>query len=153
MALYPILTLPDPALRMVCAPVVVFDTTLKTLAVDMLNTMYAAPGRGLAAPQIGVSQRLFVMDVDWKTGAKSAQVFVNPVITSQSDALSTYDEGCLSIPGVTQSVSRPAEIELRWQDLNGAAHQAWFSDFSATCIQHERDHLDGVLCIDYKEIS
>ncbi len=149
MSLLPIRLVPDAVLRIVCARVLTFDDALRGLAADMLETMYDAPGRGLAAPQIGVPLRLFVMDVDWKTGTPAPQVFVNPVISERGESLVVFDEGCLSIPGTVCSVERPADLKLRWQDLDGTPHAARFDGFAARCIQHEVDHLDGVLCTDY----
>ena len=148
MPVRPIVLLGDPVLRARAAVVTDFGPALKTLAADMLDTMYAAPGRGLAAPQMGVSLRLFVMDVSWKTGDPAPQVFVNPRITDASDVLLPFTEGCLSIPGQTSRVARPDRIALQWQDLGGLPHDAWFDGFAAICVQHERDHLDGILCID-----
>ncbi len=148
MALLPIVLLGDPVLRGRAAVVTAFDVNLKTLAADMLDTMYAAPGRGLAAPQVGVPLRLFVMDVGWKEGASDPLVFVNPRITDASDVLVPYTEGCLSIPGQTSRVARPDRVKLLWQDLDGESHNGWFDGFAAVCVQHERDHLDGILCID-----
>ena len=148
MAVRPIVQLGDPVLRARAAAVIRFDAALKTLAADMLDTMYAAPGRGLAAPQVGVSQRLFVMDIGWKEGAPNPQAFVNPRITDASDVLVPYTEGCLSIPGQTSRVARPDRVALVWQDLDGASHEGWFDGMAAVCVQHERDHLDGILCID-----
>ncbi|MFT5066706.1 MAG: peptide deformylase [Yoonia sp.] len=142
---------PDPVLRAVCTPVTVFDAALTALAEDMLTVMYAAPGRGLAAPQVGIAKRIFVMDATWKDGTPAPQVFVNPEMVKCSDAVAVLTEGCLSIPDQTSRISRPAEVTLRWQDLNGASHTGTFTDFSAACVQHERDHLDGVLCTDYPE--
>ncbi len=141
--------LPDPVLRAVAKPVVLFDAGLAKLADDMLDTMYHAPGRGLAAPQVGGLVRLFVMDVTWKTGDPTPQVFANPVILSLSDEESVYDEGCLSIPDTIYPVERPSALTLRWQELDGQTHEANFADFAARCIQHEMDHLDGILCIDH----
>jgi len=148
MAVLAIRTVPDPALRQVCAPVTVFDADLMTLANDMLATMYAAPGRGLAAPQIGVLSRIFVMDATWKDGDPTPMVFVNPQVVSASDRLVTQLEGCLSIPDQLIDVARPDGVRLRWQDVSGVDHEADFSGFSAACTQHEIDHLDGVLITD-----
>ncbi|MGB8623350.1 MAG: peptide deformylase, partial [Paracoccaceae bacterium] len=109
----PILRYPDPALRRVARPVETFDDALRALAEEMIATMYAAPGRGLAATQVGVMQRLFVMDANWKdTGRRVPRVMVNPEILSGSDAVQTLEEGCLSIPGVKVPVTRPAEVTL-----------------------------------------
>ncbi len=138
---------PDPVLRAVAVPVTRFDEGLARLAEEMLDTMYAAPGRGLAAPQVGVSQRLFVMDATWKDGPRRPCVFVNPEIVAGEGRV-TGPEACLSIPGRTVQVERDAAVTVRWQDLGGAAHEARFDGFEAICIQHETDHLDGVLCID-----
>ena len=151
MALRPIVQVPDPVLRGVAAPVERFDEGLRDLARDMLETMYAAPGRGLAAPQVGLGLRLFVMDVGWKEGAPDPQVFVNPEVLGVSDETATREEGCLSIPGRVSRVTRPAEVALRWLDLDGAVQEDTFGGFAATCVQHEIDHLDGVLCIDREE--
>lgn len=148
MALLSIRQAPDPVLRQVCAQVSAFDDALKTLAEDMLETMYAAPGRGLAAPQVGVSKRLFVMDATWKDGFYDPQVFVNPEITHASAETATLEEGCLSIPDQLVAVTRPAQVSLRWQGLDGKTAAASFAGFAAACVQHELDHLDGILCID-----
>lgn len=143
-----IVTLPDPGLREVAAPVERFDEGLAALAADMLETMYDAPGRGLAAPQVGISLRLFVMDVAWKEGAPEPRVFVNPELIGASDEVATREEGCLSIPGRVSRVTRPARVTLRWRELDGSVSAGAFDGFAATCVQHEMDHLDGVLCID-----
>ncbi len=141
--------LPDPVLRMVCAPVTAFDQDLARLAQDMFETMYDAPGRGLAAPQVGILQRLFVMDAGWKTGEPTPQVFVNPVILSASEDQVLFEEACLSIPGRLCSVMRPGEVAVQWHSLDREPMQKDFGGFEARCIQHELDHLDGVLCIDH----
>lgn len=148
MAVRAIRVVPDPVLRAVCDRVVVFDDALAVLVADMFATMYAAPGRGLAAPQIGVSQRVFVMDATWKTGEPAPLAFVNPVIVDVSDVSVTQPEGCLSIPGDLTEVTRPDAVTLRWQDLDGRAHEQRFDGFAAACIQHEVDHLDGILITD-----
>jgi peptide deformylase len=144
----PIVQVPDPVLREVAAPVEAFDEGLRDLARDMLATMYEAPGRGLAAPQVGLAVRLFVMDVEWREGDPAPMVFVNPEVLGTSEEQVTREEGCLSIPGRVSRVTRPAEVALRWQDLDGAWQEDTFDGFAATCVQHELDHLDGVLCID-----
>jgi len=149
-SLRPILTPPDARLRQVAAPVTTFDAALRDLAQEMAAIMYAAPGRGLAAPQIGELRRLFVMDTGWKeTGDRAPRTMVNPEIVSASDATQVMEEGCLSLPGVPVPVTRPAQVTLRWQDLDGAPREETFTGFAATCVQHERDHLDGILCTDY----
>lgn len=118
------------------------------LAGDMLETMYAAPGRGLAAPQIGVLQRLFVMDVDWKDADRVPWVFINPEIVEHSEAVEIGTEGCLSIPGVDTVVTRPSWVRLRWTDLAGECQDQRFDGFAARCVQHEMDHLDGLVTFD-----
>ncbi|TNC70339.1 peptide deformylase [Rubellimicrobium roseum] len=147
----PIVQVPDPVLREVCAPVQAFDAALRELVSDMLATMYEAPGRGLAAPQVGLPVRLFVMDVAWKDGTPEPHVFVNPEIVEASEERVTREEGCLSIPGRVSRVARPAAVALRWRDLDGAAQEGRFAGLAATCVQHEMDHLDGVLCTDREE--
>jgi peptide deformylase len=146
-----ILTLPDPALRAPCAPVHRFDDDLARLADEMLEAMYAAPGRGLAAPQVGVTLRLFVMDATWKEGAPEPRVLVNPELVDASEETALREEACLSIPGRSSWVRRPERVRLRWQDLEGLPREGAFDGFAATCAQHEMDHLDGVLCIDREE--
>lgn len=147
----PIRQFPDDTLRTVCDPVVVFDAELVRLSKDMLATMYAAPGRGLAAPQVGVTSRIFVMDVTWKDGTPAPQVFVNPEVIAASSETATQDEGCLSIPGDKTPVTRPAAVSLRWRSLDGLLQEADFTGFSAACVQHEIDHLNGILCTDYAQ--
>ncbi len=144
-----ILTVPHPILRAVCHPVAEFGHTLQALTDKMLATMYAAPGRGLAAPQVGVARRIFVMDATWKDGDPSPMVFINPVLVQSSATVETGEEGCLSIPDTACDVTRPTEITLRWQALDGTTQEGAFDGFAARCIQHERDHLDGILCTDY----
>jgi len=145
-----VLTVPNPVLREICTPVESFDQRLNDLASDMLATMYEAKGRGLAAPQIGVTNRIFVMDCTWKEGEPTPMVFVNPEILSLSEETSTYEEGCLSIPGQTTFVRRPAQVTMGWQTPKGDVREDQFDGFAATCIQHELDHLNGVLCTAYK---
>lgn len=146
----PILTPPDARLRQVAAPVTRFDAALRELAEEMAAIMYAAPGRGLAAPQIGELKRLFVMDTGWKySGRRAPRVMVNPEIVSAGSETQVMDEGCLSLPGVVVPVRRPSKVVLRWQDLDGTPCEETFTGFAATCVQHERDHLDGLLCTDY----
>lgn len=153
MALRSILFHPDPRLAQVCAPVTVFDAELADLIADMFDTMYAAYGRGLAAPQVGVLQRLFVMDATWKNGAGDPTVMVNPVITGASDVFSTLEEGCLSIPDTPRRVARPDWVAVAWQDAAGEHHAGRFDGFEAACIQHEADHLDGRLILDHPEAA
>lgn len=148
MTLRKILTWPHPALEAVCAPVEAVTDDIRALAADMLDTMYDAPGRGLAAPQVGELQRLFVMDPTWKEGTRTPMVCINPDILDRSDDTGTADEGCLSIPGVTASVERPTAVRMVWTDLDGTVHDTWLTGFAALCAQHELDHLDGILTLD-----
>lgn len=146
----PILIHPDPRLKKVCEPVPDLSDDLRKLSDDMLETMYDAPGIGLAAPQIGVLDRLIVLDCVKEEGAAPRPlVMFNPEIVAASDDLSTYEEGCLSIPEQYAEVTRPAEVEVSWMDRDGNAKQEVFRDLWATCVQHEIDHLNGKLFIDY----
>ena len=145
--LLPIVLYPDPILRRPCTPAVPDDTT-RQLAADMLETMYAAPGRGLAGPQVGVARRIFVMDTTWREGTPTPRICLNPEILEASDTLATHTEGCLSIPGVPAQVARPDWIVLRWTDLDGTPRTERLDGFDAIAAQHELDHLNGRLCID-----
>jgi peptide deformylase len=146
----PILIHPDPRLKKLCDPVPAITADMGKLAEDMLATMYDAPGIGLAAPQIGVTRRLIVMDcVKEGQGDPRPMVMFNPEITWASDDLSTYDEGCLSIPEQYAEVSRPAEVRVKWLGLDGRLREDQFAGLWATCVQHEIDHLNGKLFIDY----
>jgi peptide deformylase len=149
MAIRPILTLPDPRLRKPAAPVETIDDGVRALAGDMLATMYEAPGIGLAATQLGVMQRIFVMDCAGKDEPEAPIVLVNPEILWRSDTLETSEEGCLSIPEVYENVSRPDRVRLRWTGPDGEPHEEEFGDRWAICAQHEIDHLDGRLFIDH----
>ncbi|GAD54192.1 peptide deformylase [Limimaricola cinnabarinus] len=150
MTLRPILIHPDPRLKTVADPVPAITDEIRRLADDMLETMYDAPGIGLAAPQIGQMNRLLVMDAA-KEGEETARpmVLVNPAVTWSSEARSVYEEGCLSIPEQFAEVERPAEVEVQWLGLDGKTHTERFDGLWATCVQHEIDHLDGRLFIDY----
>lgn len=148
MSVRPILRWPDPRLSQVCAEVGEITHDIRCLAADMLETMYAAPGRGLAGPQVGAMVRLFVMDVTWKEGIRAPRVLINPVVEWASDRLATGPEGCLSIPGVTAEVTRPAEIRMRWLGLDGQTVSETLVGFAGTCAQHELDHLDGIVTFD-----
>lgn len=148
MSLLPIVKWPDPRLTAICAPVAEGED-LSGLIANMLETMYDAPGRGLAAPQVGVLKRLFVMDVDWKDGARNPVVMVNPDILWRATETAEGEEGCLSIPGVTTPVIRPTEIRVRWYDTDNAVNEQCFDGFAARCIQHEYDHLDGRVTFDH----
>ncbi|MAC80383.1 MAG: peptide deformylase [Rhodobacteraceae bacterium] len=147
MTLREILTWPDPRLSRVCEPVG-RDEDLDSLIADMFDTMYAAPGRGLAAPQVGVMKRLFVMDVTWKAGPKTPVVMINPQIIDRSATRQTNAEGCLSIPGVTVDVDRPDAVTMAWTDVQGLLREERFTGFGAICVQHELDHLDGIVTFD-----
>lgn len=147
MSVLPIVTWPDPRLSQVCAPV--DDPKLVSgLVKDMFDTMYDAPGRGLAAPQIGVMLQVFVMDPTWKDGDRTPFVCINPEILASSDATAEASEACLSIPGVAADVTRPTTITLAYTDLDGTRHERQLTDFAATCAQHELDHLNGVVIFD-----
>ena len=150
MALREILLHPDPRLKKVAEPVPEVTPELRRMADDMLETMYDAPGIGLAAPQIGVSRRLLVMDCSCKVGGDwRPMVLVNPEIVWASDELRTFEEGCLSIPEHYAEVERPAEVEVSWTDPDGSERQERFEEIWAICVQHEIDHLDGKLFIDH----
>ncbi|CUH68677.1 Peptide deformylase [Thalassovita autumnalis] len=144
-----ILIHPDPRLKKLCDPVADMSDELRTLAEDMLETMYDAPGIGLAAPQIGVLQRVITLDCTTQEEENSPLVMFNPEIVAASDETSSYEEGCLSIPDQFAEVTRPAEVTVRWMDVDGKEQERTFADLWATCVQHEIDHLDGKLFIDY----
>lgn len=147
MAELQIIKWPDARLSQPCASVGAED--LSALIADMFDTMYAANGRGLAAPQVAVMKRLFVMDCSWKEGAPDPVALINPVILSHSAETSALDEGCLSIPGVSVSVTRPTQITLHWQTPDGDGQTRDFDGFEARCIQHELDHLNGTVTFDH----
>jgi peptide deformylase len=150
MTLRPILLHPDPRLKTPCPVVPDMSQALRDLSADMLETMYKAPGIGLAAPQVGVLARLIVMDcVKDDDAPPRPVVMANPVIVAASDARSVYEEGCLSLPDHYADVDRPAEVTVRWIDLDGAEVEETFTGLWATCVQHEIDHLDGTLFIDH----
>ena len=146
----PILIHPDPRLKKVCAPVADISDSLRKLGDDMLETMYDAPGIGLAAPQIGVLDRVIVMDcVREDEGDPRPMLMFNPTIVAASEEASVYEEGCLSLPEQYAEVTRPAEVEVEWLDRDGNLKKEAFADLWATCVQHEIDHLDGKLFIDH----
>ena len=150
MALRNILIHPDPRLKKVADPVASVNDDLRRLADDMLETMYHAPGIGLAAPQVAVMDRLIVMDCEKDADATPApMVLINPAVVWSSDDVSVYDEGCLSLPDQYAEVERPAEVEVEWMGLDGKIHRERFDGLWATCVQHEIDHLEGKLFIDY----
>lgn len=150
MTLRNILIHPDPRLKKVCAPIEAVTPEIGALAEDMLQTMYDAPGVGLAAPQVGILQRVFVMDcVKEEDAPAKPMVLINPEITWTSEEMNTHEEGCLSIPDQYAQVTRPKMVRMRWLGLDGKLHEEEFDDLWATCAQHELDHLNGKLFIDY----
>ena len=149
MAIREILEVPDPRLKTVSTPVDRFDDDLRALVDDMFETMYDAPGIGLAAIQVAVPLRLITMDLAKKEGESAPRVFINPEILDPSPDFSIYQEGCLSVPDIYAEVERPAACRVRWQDLDGTVHEEAMEGLMATCIQHEMDHLEGVLFIDH----
>ena len=149
MALRDILILPDKRLRLKSAPVTAVDKSLRKLVDDMFETMYAAPGIGLAAIQVGVAQRVVTMDLAKKDDSPSPLLFINPEVTWKADEKSTYEEGCLSIPEYYEEVERPAAVRVKYLDLEGKPHEIEATGLLATCLQHEIDHTNGVLFIDH----
>ena len=174
MALREILEVPDLRLKQISAPVTAFDDELRALVADMFETMYDAPGIGLAAVQLGVPVRVLTIDLQpededaapeectaghghgggghshsHQPVKREPRVFVNPVILDPSEDHAVYSEGCLSVPEIYADVERPARIRARWQDLDGAVHEEDIDGLLATCLQHEMDHLEGVLFIDH----
>jgi peptide deformylase len=149
MALHDIIKLPDKRLRLVSEPVKRIDAGIRKLTDDMFETMYAAPGIGLAAIQIGIAKRVVILDLSKKEDDHEPRVFINPEVTWKSTATSKYEEGCLSIPDYYEEVERPAEVKVKYLDLDGKAHEIEAKGLLATCLQHEIDHINGVLFIDY----
>ncbi len=169
MAIREIIEIPDPRLKQVSAPVTVFDEELRTLVADMFETMYDAPGIGLAAIQVGVPQRVLVIDLQpddpdaepevctahgdhhhtHQPTKREPHVFINPEILEPSEELQVYQEGCLSVPEIYADVERPKHIRARWQDLDGNVHEQAMDGLMAICLQHEMDHLEGILFIDH----
>jgi len=149
MALRKILLIPDPMLRLVSRPVAAVDKAVLALADDMLETMYDAPGIGLAAIQIGAPERILVVDLAKKDAPKDPQIFINPEIVSVSEESNTYEEGCLSIPEYYEEVTRPASVRVRFLDRDAKLQEIDADGLLATCLQHEIDHLDGKLFIDH----
>ncbi len=147
----PILIHPDPRLKKVCAPVDDLSDELRSLSDEMLETMYAAPGIGLAAPQIGVLSRLIALDCAKKDDGDDPRplVMFNPQVVASSDERNVYEEGCLSIPDQYADVERPKVVDVEWLDRDGKLRRETFDGLWATCVQHEIDHLDGKLFIDY----
>lgn len=149
MALLPILTAPDPRLKKVAAPVAAVDDEVRALMDDMLETMYAAPGVGLAAPQVGILKRVIVADVARNGEAPAPMRMANPEIVASAGDISVYEEGCLSLPDHFAEVKRPERVTIRYLDHENEIREGEFDGFLATCIQHEIDHLDGVLFVDH----
>ncbi|HTU10936.1 MAG TPA: peptide deformylase [Allosphingosinicella sp.] len=154
MALLPILEVPDPRLRQVSTPVEAVTDETRRLIADMFETMYAAPGIGLAAVQVGVPKRLLVIDlqepeVEGGEPVKDPKVFINPELYNHSTVEVPYNEGCLSVPDQYAEVDRPDRIRARWLDEHGVAHDEEIDGMLAVCLQHEIDHLEGVLFIDH----
>ena len=149
MALRQILTEPNEILRKKSHPVDSVDKDLQILMDDMLETMYAAPGIGLAAIQVGIPKRVIVLDIEQKEGNKKPLFFVNPEIIQKSKNLSTYEEGCLSVPGQFAEIDRPDKCHIKYLDYHGEKKEINAQGMLATCIQHEMDHLEGILFIDY----
>lgn len=147
MALLNILRYPDPRLHKVAKPVTVFDERIKKLAADMAETMYAAPGVGLAATQVDVHEQVIVIDVS--DGGNELRVFINPEVLWASDEKRVYDEGCLSVPGIYDGVERPARVKVRAFDAEGKPFEVEADDLLAVCIQHEMDHLKGKVFVEY----
>jgi peptide deformylase len=154
MSLLPILEVPDPRLRTISTPVEKVDDELRALIGDMFDTMYDAPGIGLAAIQVGVPKRLIVMDLQEKEDEegkpiREPRVFINPEILEPAEEQSVYTEGCLSVPDQYADVERPARCRVKWMDEKGEQHDELFEGMLATCIQHEMDHLEGIVFIDH----
>jgi peptide deformylase len=147
MSLLPILRYPDPRLHKVAKPVTVFDNRLKKLVADMAETMYDAPGVGLAASQVDVHEQLIVIDTS--ETHDDLRVFINPQITWASPERQVYDEGCLSVPGIYDGVERPARVKVRALDLDGKPFEVEADGLMAVCIQHEMDHLKGKVFVEY----
>ncbi len=149
MALRDIIIIPDKRLRTVSKPVDKITREICTLVEDMFETMYDAPGIGLAAIQVAVPLRVITMDVAKKEDEKEPRVFINPEIVWRSEERSVYEEGCLSIPEIHEDVERPSKVRVKYLDIDGKPHEDEAEGLFATCIQHELDHLNGVLFIDY----
>jgi peptide deformylase len=149
MAVRDILIIPDKRLRLKSEPVQAIDKPLRALVGDMFDTMYAAPGIGLAAIQIGVPQRVVTMDLAKKDDPPAPLVFINPEVTWRSDEKATYEEGCLSIPEYYEEVERPNAVKVKYLDLDGKPQEIEATGLLATCLQHEIDHINGVLFIDH----
>jgi peptide deformylase len=144
-----IITAPDPRLKVISEPVASVTPELRRLMDDMLETMYDAPGIGLAAVQVGVPKRIIVIDLAKEGAPRDPRYFVNPEIVEASKELSTFEEGCLSVPDLYEDVERPARIRAKFLDYDGRVQEQDFEGMMAVCLQHEMDHLEGVLFIDH----
>ena len=149
MTIRPILTAPDPRLQAVSTDVEKVDAEIRKLVDDMADSMYEADGIGLAAVQIGVAKRVIVIDLDQKEGKKNPRAFINPRITWASEEMAVFEEGCLSVPEIWDDVERPARIKAEYLDRDGSKQLLEADGILATCLQHEMDHLNGVLFIDH----
>ena len=149
MAVREILKLPDKRLRLASEPIKRIDTGIRKLIDEMFETMYDAPGIGLAAIQVGVAKSVVTMDLSKKEDERAPQVFINPEIIWRSDDKATYEEGCLSLPEYYEEVERPAEVKVKYLGLDGKTHEIEATGLLATCLQHEIDHTNGVLFIDH----
>lgn len=149
MSLLPIIVAPDPRLKKVATPVKQVDDEVRRLMDDMLETMYQAPGIGLAAPQVGISKRIIVLDLARDDESPAPYRMVNPEVTAVSDDMSVHEEGCLSLPTHYSEVERPARITVSFLDESGKSRSMEADGMLATCIQHEIDHLDGILFVDH----
>ena len=148
MAVKKILRYPNPLLLKISVRIETFDKNLAGLSRDLIDTMYEADGVGLAAPQLGINKRIFVMDCSGEDEGKDCRIVINPEIEHESEDLNSYKEGCLSIPGITEEVFRPKVIKVVYQDINGVLRRNTYDDLWSTCFQHELDHLNGKLFID-----
>lgn len=149
MTIRPLVILPDPVLRLGSEPVGPITGEIRTLVADMFETMYDAPGVGLAAIQIGVAKRVVTIDTSKEEGVRDARVFINPEIVWSSEERRVYDEGCLSIPDYYAEVERPDRVRVKFRDIDGNEQEIEADGLLSTCIQHEIDHLNGVLFVDY----
>src|SRR5437868_3725879 len=149
MTIRPILTAPDPRLKAVSTDVETVDSAIRTLIDDMADSMYAADGIGLAAVQIGVAKRVLVIDLEQKEGKKNPRAYINPRILWASEEMAVFEEGCLSVPEIWDDVERPARIKCEYLDRDGVKQTLEADGLLATCLQHEMDHLNGVLFIDH----
>ena len=149
MAIKEIITVPNPLLKTVSKPVDAIDSKILGILNDMLETMYAAPGIGLAAIQIGIPKRLLVIDIGRDNENRNPHFFINPEILDPAEELSSFEEGCLSVPGVWEEIERPNECNVRFLDINGDEKNIRYSGMMATVIQHEMDHLNGIVFVDY----